>query len=147
MVVIVVIVGIVVIFITVSKLIVVEIRQEVGFYVIDHILQPVYKSVEIFFVKENLVADITIAVRPPGAFRKCEVIIVAPRLHYIEKIGAFTPGFHLVGIHAQIALGTIVFHGAVKFLIGTKYTILDAIKKPRLRRVRWTLPIFVFREA
>lgn len=90
----------VVIFITVSKLIVVEIRKEVGFYMIDHVLQAFNKSVEVFLVKENLVADITIAVGPPGAFRKCQVIIIAPRLHYIEKIGAFTPGFHLVGVHA-----------------------------------------------
>ena len=85
---------------TAVELFIVEVRHQVGFYVVDHFIQRGDKAVKIFFVEEDFVPFVTISIFPTGTFRNGDEVIVAPRLLYIEEVSAAFAGADALGKHA-----------------------------------------------
>ncbi len=91
------------------ELLIVEIRHQISFNVVDHFIQRSNKTVEIFLVEEYFVALVAIAIFSSGAFRNRNKVIVTPGLFYIQEIGAAFAGAYALGKHAffRLAVATV----------------------------------------
>ncbi len=64
----------------------VEIRHQIGLYIVHRLGQRLQELVEIFLVQEDLVPVITILIKFLPAFRDRKIVIVTTGSPYIEEI-------------------------------------------------------------
>jgi hypothetical protein len=77
----------------------------------DDLLYRFYKTVEVFFVQEDLMPLIAIVIKFLCALRQCDIKVFTFRPPHIEKIGSAFSGFYFARINAFEFPGVIlVFH-------------------------------------
>jgi hypothetical protein len=91
------------------EFLIVEIRHQISFDVVDHFIQRSNKTVEIFLVEKYFVALIAIPIFSSGAFRNRNKVVVAPGLFHIQEISAAFAGAYTLGKHAlfRLAVATV----------------------------------------
>lgn len=68
------------------ELVEVNLRHQLGFDMINHLIHRLHEFIEILFVKEDLVPVISIIIESLSALCDGEIIIVAPGCPYIKEI-------------------------------------------------------------
>lgn len=79
--------------------VVVVVGHQLGFDVINNVFQAVQESVEVLFVKEKLVALVSIPVKLSGAFGERQVKVIAFRFADVKEVGSSLTSTDLPRVH------------------------------------------------
>ena len=94
--------------VAIVELIVIVLWHQIGFYVVDGLLQPFQKAIKIFFLQKDFVPFVTIVIESLGTFCEREVKIISFSTTHIKEVRPSFSGADFIRIFTFLPLSVVI---------------------------------------